>query len=276
MPLPNPLVKQSRILIVLAFVIFCFSARASHVTGLTAFYRNGQAFLTWTNSAPASNYYKVYRSTTPIMHGTQLPACEYLGWTNQLSAKDFDMSKHYGTTSYLRIDSGGVPLASTKGLFVALTLADGSYYYAVTVYQNGVEDTSIITGVTSLTAPLSEYVSPPQPVFQQMLTVSGQPVEHWCNFISFKWDPSAPPILAAGFMASDFLLYRNHNTGNQPLCVQLHGGGSDLFAGIVTVSSNEMNLNFENEFPEQIIPATGELIAITTFIRKLPSFLPMA
>jgi hypothetical protein len=47
----------------------------------------------------------------------------------------------------------------------------------------------------------------------------------------------SPPINAAGFMASDFLLYKNHSTGNQPLCIQLHGGGSDLFANINMVSS---------------------------------------
>lgn len=222
---------------------------ASHVTGLTGFYRSGQVFLTWKNASDLNNYYKVYRSVSPIIDGSQLSMCEYLGWTNQYSAKDHDMSAHYGEDQYLRIDSAGTPLLSTKGLFVGTTLANGSYYYAVTVILNGVEDKSVIVGVTALQSALSELVSKHQPVFQQIIIVDDASVEEWCNFISFKRSVSEAPINAAGFMASDFLLYRNNNTGNQPLLVQFHGGGSDLFANTISVTSNEMTLNVEQRFP---------------------------
>ncbi|MEP7127489.1 MAG: hypothetical protein ABI729_01420, partial [Chitinophagales bacterium] len=116
---------------------------ASHVTGLNGFYRNGQVFLTWINQSNQNNYYKVYRSQSPITQGWQLSGCEYLGWTVQKSALDFDLTAHYNQSNYLCIDSGGTPLPSTKGLMVATTLANGSYYYAVTVKTNNSEDTTI-------------------------------------------------------------------------------------------------------------------------------------
>nr|MBA2423533.1 hypothetical protein [Chitinophagales bacterium] len=241
--------KSKHVVIVLIFWLFSFEqVSGSNVTGLTGFYANGQVFLTWTNATNVNNYYKVYRSTSPINNGSQLSGCEYLGWTNQYSAKDHDLSAHYGQNKYLRIDSAGTPLPSTKGLFVATTLVKGSYYYAVTVLLNQEEDTSILAGNT-LPSAISEQVNKPQPVFQQVINISGEAVEHWVNFMSFKRSVLEPPINPAGFMASDFLLYRNNNTGNQPLCVQMHGGGGDLFTNIVNVTSNEMNISVENLFP---------------------------
>jgi len=243
--------KSNRIIAIAVFWLLASEyASGSHISGLTGFYRNGQVFLTWNNASNLNNYYKVYRSASPITEGSQLSACEYLGWTNQYSAKDHDLSAHYNEDRYLRIDSAGTPLLSTKGLFVATTLASGSYYYAVTIILNGVEDKLVITGVTALLNDVSEEVSTPRPVFQQIIIFHNATVEHWCNFISFKRTVSEAPINAAGFMASDFLLYKNHSTGNQPLCVQMHGGGADLFANIINVTSNEMNLNVEDRFPD--------------------------
>jgi predicted esterase len=222
---------------------------AGHVTGLTASHRHGQVFLVWNNFSEPNSFYKVYRSTSPITSGLQLTTCEYLGLTNQYSSKDHDLTAHYGTDHYLRIDSASTPLLASQGLFVATSLVNGNYFYAVTVLLNGAEDTVLHAGESTLLSPISEQVSKPKPVFQQEISVNGTPVEHWVNFMSFKQSPSEPPILTAGFMASDFLLYRNHNTGNQPLCLRLHGGGDDLFANILNVTSNEMNLTLEQLFP---------------------------
>lgn len=248
--LRNSLQKSCRLIaVVLLWILVSEYVSARHVSALTGFYRNGQVFLTWKNVSNLNNYYKVYRSSSPITDGSQLSTCEYLGWTNQYSARDHDMSTHYGEDRYLRIDSAGTPLLSTKGLFVATTLVSGSYYYAVTILLNGVEDKAVIAGVTALVTAVSEQVSKPQPVFQQIIMINDDSVEHWCNFISFKKTVSGSPINAAGFMTSGFLLFRNHNTGNQPLCIQMHGGSADLFDNIISVSSNEMNLNVEERFP---------------------------
>src|SRR6185436_10529593 len=102
--------------LVFLFMISTISfVKGDNVTELGGFYKNGQVFLIWTNGSHSNNYYKVYRSASPITNSSQLSSCEYLGWTNQYSAKDHDLSAHYGQDHYLRIDSGGSELASTKG-----------------------------------------------------------------------------------------------------------------------------------------------------------------
>lgn len=230
-------------------LFFCLPLKAKQVNGLTAKYRNGQTFLTWTNNANSKNYYKVYRSLTPILHGAQLAGCEYLGWVPQKSAVDNDLTAHFKQNYYLTIDSGGTPLATSKGLMVATTLVNGNYYYAVTILFNGSEDTTILYGINSLVLPVAETVKTPQPVFQKTIFVGGNAVELYANFISFKISADGPSANAAGFLATDFLLYRNNSTGHQPLVVKWHGGGNDFFAGITQVLQDEINLNIEQLFP---------------------------
>ena len=97
------------LLIKCAFIGFTFITNlsfANTISGLTAFYRDGQVFLTWTNVSGEENYYLVYRSLSPIAYGWQLPVCEYLGKSHQLSAIDADLTAHYNQDYYLRIDSG--------------------------------------------------------------------------------------------------------------------------------------------------------------------------
>ncbi|MBX7108731.1 MAG: hypothetical protein K1X61_08810 [Chitinophagales bacterium] len=226
---------------------------AKQVSTLTAVHRHGQVFLTWNNHPNNNNYYKVYRSLSPILHGSQLAGCEYLGWVSQKSAIDFDLTAHFKQNYYLAIDSGGTPLAPTKGLMVATTLVTGTYYYAVTILFNGSEDTTITYGINSLATPVTETVATPLPVFQRTLVIGGSMVEAYANFISFKISVTEPPVNAAGFLATDFLLYRNNSTGHQPLVVYWHGGGTDFFANIAQVTSDEMNLNIEQLFPSGAI-----------------------
>nr|MBP9884016.1 hypothetical protein [Chitinophagales bacterium] len=243
------------LLIKCAFIGFTFITNlsfANTISGLTAFYRDGQVFLTWTNVSGEENYYLVYRSLSPIAYGWQLPGCEYLGKSHQLSAIDADLTAHYNQDYYLRIDSAGTPLATTSGLFVATTLADGNYYYAVTVYTNHTEDTTIVSGINTTMQPVAEWVNKPLPVFQQTVTISGRPIEIYTNFFSFKINSNQPPINEAGWLASDFLVNRNMNTGNQPLLVRWHGGGTDFFAQIATTVSNAVNLNIESILPSGI------------------------
>jgi hypothetical protein len=225
---------------------------ANTITGLTAFYRDGQVFLTWTNVAGPENFYKVYRSLSPVAYGWQLSGCEYLGKTHQLSARDINLTTHYNQDYYLRIDSAGTPLPVSSGLFVATTLEEGNYYYTVTVQTSNNEDTTIISGSNTTIQPITEWVSKPRPVFQQTVTISGRPIEIYTNFFSFKVDSNQPPINEAGWLASDFLINRNMNTGNQPLLVRWHGGGTDFFAQIATTVSNAINLNLETILPSGI------------------------
>lgn len=235
--------------LLLGVTFFHGSSSANTISGLAAFYRDGQVFLTWTNVAGEANYYQVYRSLSPIEYGWQLAGCEYLGRTHQLSARDISLTSHYNQDYYLRIDSAGSPLPATSGLFVATTLAEGNYFYAVTVYGGNYEDTTIIPGSNTNIQSIAEWVRKPRPVFQQEVIINGKSIEVYTNYFSFKMNSYQPPINEAGWMASDFLVNRNMNTGNQPLLVRWHGGGTDFFAQIASTVSNAINLHIENILP---------------------------
>ncbi|MCY7411414.1 MAG: hypothetical protein LH473_14165, partial [Chitinophagales bacterium] len=137
------------------------------VTNLTRFYRSGQVFLTWNNISNSTALYKVYRSTTKIETSGQLTTAEYLGYVNYHSSFDHNLTNADGVVKYQRIDSAGLPLNSSTGLFVATTLANGNYYYAVTTLINAVENITIAPGINSMSNAISETVAPPMPVFQE-------------------------------------------------------------------------------------------------------------
>ena len=211
----------------------------SYVNNLNAYKNNGQVFLTWQNVQNQSAYYKVYRSATAITTGAQLINCEYLGYTNSVSSLDYDLSRHDGVDRYFVIQQGNGPLNSGTGLFVATTLTNGNYYYAVTTVVNGTEEVTLVPGANTLQIPIAETVSAPQPVFQQTRAVGSKTIEIYTNFISSKYAVGMPLMNKAGFIANDFILFRNNATsGKHPLRIRFHGGGGDFFLLLY----REMNL----------------------------------
>lgn len=219
------------------------------VTGLSGFYRHGQVFLTWNKVSGNSIYYKVYRSPEPISDTTTLTGCEYLGKTDSKSAKDFDLSGHDGTDVYFRTDSAGSRLNSAICLFVATTLDDGNYYYAVTLETNGVEDTTILPGSNSLLNPLTETVATPQPVFQEQRATDGIPYDIYTYFFSTRMSADQNVLKQAGFFGSDFAVLRNSTPGLHALRVKFHGGGVDFLSGITASQQGELILSCEDNFP---------------------------
>jgi hypothetical protein len=218
------------------------------VSQLTGVYKHGQVFLTWLKAPDSFIYYKVYRSPTPITSGNQLPTCEYLGWTNSTSSIDQDLTHHDKDTVYLVIDSGSAPLGGETGLFVATTLADGNYYYAVTTVSNGVEDNTIIPGTNSFQTAISEKTEEPKPVYQQSRYISYKNVDIYALFTSMKNEPGGPLMNKAGFIANDFAVCKNGKT-NQPLRIRFHGGGADFLYNITAQSDSEINISPEHLFP---------------------------
>ncbi|MEO6166314.1 MAG: T9SS type A sorting domain-containing protein [Chitinophagales bacterium] len=226
------------------------AAQGLSISNLNGFHRNGQAFLTWQLIADPAAYYKVYRSAEVIPISNQLANCEYLGWTNGESSKDHNLSRHDGFDQYLVIDSGNAPLNSSTGLFVATTLVDGSYFYAVTIVVNGVENLIINQGINSLQDPIYEKVEEPQPIFQQTRLVGEKPVDIYATFISSKYAVDQQLMNDAGFITNDFALYRNGATsGHRPIRFRFHGGGADFLYNITAVESDEINVNPEHFFP---------------------------
>lgn len=137
------------------------------VNEVIAFHRSGQTFLTWSESSP-SNYYHVYRSSSPITEAN-------LGLARRLTNRWGPLDNNTSVNSY-----GGHPelpvnyviedlapaLADDKALFVYTTkLGDSSRaYYAVTSVVDGIEDTTTL----QVAGKVTESVAIPRDV----LTVS--------------------------------------------------------------------------------------------------------
>ena len=240
-------------ILVLVFIQHTASSIAppdSYVNNLNAYKNNGQVFLTWQNVQNQSAYYKVYRSATAITTGAQLINCEYLGYTNSASSLDYDLSRHDGVDRYFVIEAGNGPLNSSTGLFVATTLSNGNYYYAVTTAVNGTEDVTLVPGANTLQNAVAETVSAPQPVFQQTRVVGSKTIEIYTNFISSRYAVGMPLMNKAGFIANDFILFRNNATaGKHPLRIRFHGGGGDFFLNSTSVQGDELNINPEHFLP---------------------------
>src|SRR6476659_4550342 len=151
--------------LLIAVTLLCTNVCPQTVTNLHGFYRCGPVFLTWNNIDNPTAYYKVYRATSVIKSAAQLPSCEYLGYVDSKSSVNHHLTRHDLTVRYLRIDSAGTPLNSSTGLFVATTLVNDNYYYAVTTLINNVEDTTITFGTNTLTDSIHETMSKPLTVF---------------------------------------------------------------------------------------------------------------
>src|SRR5262245_46463339 len=82
---PKILVRKmfsfTRVTLWLVLLFFCFQnfLFASPVTGLSALCKNGQVFCTWTNLSSTGIEYRLYKSSAPIIHGSDLASCQYLG-----------------------------------------------------------------------------------------------------------------------------------------------------------------------------------------------------
>ncbi len=148
---------------------------AAQPTGLTAFHRSGQTFLTWNeNTSISGESYHVYRHTAPITAGNindatrltakwgPLPEGSSTFYT-ELDWEPGGSTESYTRTTHYIITELGAPLGNTTGLFVWTSKQAGNYYYAVTTVEaGGSENRADFSGNT--TGPVAETVADPEPV----------------------------------------------------------------------------------------------------------------
>ncbi len=229
--------------------LMALGVRAQTVTNLQAVAANGQVYLTWTNVADDKKNYRVYRSTNPIVQGTDLLNCEYLGWTDASSAINFHLTYHDGIDRYWKFLANGDTLIPGMGFFVAPTFSDGSYYYAVTTFKNTIEDKTIVVGANALAAPVLETVMTPEPILLEVRMMDGYPIEVYGHFLTSKISANGPFQFNCGWLGYCFAVNANGATGNQPLYMKLHAGGTDFFKAITDIDTNEVRLGLEDYFP---------------------------
>ena len=97
------------------------------VNDISAFYRDGQVFVTWDNLASSGIRYNLYRSSDPIQNGSNLTTAQYLGSVRDNSAMNQRLTEIFSETRYYKIDSVGVQLPDSLGLFVETSTEDGSF-----------------------------------------------------------------------------------------------------------------------------------------------------
>ena len=165
------------------------------VTGLKAFHRAGQVFLTWREvnnkladqqevtwrefkdetSRPRLATYRVYRHTKPITP-QMLAQAELLDEIGQFSCFDPQMVQTEWKGEQIKnvkVDDARVPRTAVEpktelppgtGVFVRTTAKPGEYYYAVISTAEGVENTTQLGPGCATSQPLKEAVAPPEPI----------------------------------------------------------------------------------------------------------------
>ncbi|MCX6032377.1 MAG: putative glycoside hydrolase [Chloroflexi bacterium] len=138
-------------------------------TGLTAFHRAGQTFLTWNETGSLTGErYHVYRHIAPITAANIAAARRLtarwgpLGEGSSIFWTEREREPPV-TANYVIADLGAL-LADTTGLFVWTTHETGQFYYAVTTVYEGAEDRTNFGPGNSLAAPLNEAPADPRPV----------------------------------------------------------------------------------------------------------------
>jgi hypothetical protein len=203
----------------------------------TAFFREGQTFLTWQeDNAVSGEWYCVYASTQPIT-------------TNNLSqaqrvAKIPEGSRHFQFLRNINIQSSGFwtdlvqepwyeaiqieddengakQLAAGTGLFVRTIHGPATNYYAVTVESGGVEDRAAPAATAT---PVAESVGTPGAVLQQKL---GDRYYLYAFFCDYEvWNPDGIEDNWEGYVHVFHIRAPAANAANTrepyPVSVRLH------------------------------------------------------
>ncbi len=216
---------------------------ATPVTNINAVYRYGQVFVTWDNVA--ADLFILYKSSSPIIHGYNLTSAQNLGKVNVTSVWNSHQQR------LLKIDSASSPLSSTKGLFVATTTANGSYYYAVTTITGNIEDTIIVLGSNSLSMPVSETVDEPRPVWQFDTLVAPKLFNAYVWFATKVTSSNYPKMTNAGTYPLNFAIVKQGTQSPHPITFWMRGSAINIFSSYVfgTGDPNEWIISIDDYSP---------------------------
>ena len=219
--------KKLYSIIVIIFLVQIISSAQTTVTNLSAFYRDGQVFVTWDNLSTTGVRYNLYKSSTPIQNGSQLSNAENLGSVRDHSARNLRLTGIFGTR-YFKIDSAGTQLASTQGLFVATSTEQGLFYYAVTTTINNVEDTTIQIGINSLQTSIAEMIEMPRPVYQETQSVTGKSFDIYAQFVSKVTSEIYPQMTNEGSYAFHFAICKQGFGLNHSITFYMRPSGNNF------------------------------------------------
>ena len=155
-------------------------------SNVTAFFRDGQTFITWTEDGSAT--YDIYRHTEAITAGNIAQAVAIATVDSQSSNTKYYVGGNIGQTHWIiepkTADTGlGAQLTDSQGLFVhTIKEASGNFYYAVC--SGG---SSAISG--NITGPIAEQkmVTQPIPIWRKYDSANNNRLNiHYAQFMDYS------------------------------------------------------------------------------------------
>jgi hypothetical protein len=166
-----------------------------------------------------------------------------MGFVRDNSSKNIEISQDQDKAQYFKIFDNGLPLASTRGLYVITCTNSQAYYYAVTVTNlaTNYEDKTISVGQNSLSKPVMELVQKPTPVFQDSVISNGNEVKYrYVQFVNNQETPLYPAMTSVGSFGFNFYITKRGNTSSYPLVVVYEGEG-DIKTGNIGLDQSITN-----------------------------------
>lgn len=168
-------------------------------TGVTAFFRSGQTFLTWHELPGEDIAYRIYRSPAPLDDPSDLTPDTLVATvgdetTLNLAASVDRLAADAGGYEisdrvHYSIVDGGPQLSDDTGVFVHTAKQDETAFYAVTAVVGGVEAAELEPGVNALGTGVAEQVGPVAPVRQNDET----DYVHWTDNVGTAYYPAMSP-----------------------------------------------------------------------------------
>ena len=235
-PLPKTLTRAATLIALWAPLAAGSGGPGPIPTGLTVIPGQGQSFLTWNELPSQATRYRVYRAGQPFLPGTDLSQADLLGEVDSQTTLNLRLTTLAGQVFTYVIQEGSAPLSAAQGLFVHTIEQPGDAYYAVTAVAGGVEDTTLVPGVNTLAAPVTESPAPPRPVLQ----FSGPDFATYVHWVSERSTPFAPAMASQPGLAYNLRVSFGQALGTQPrpLLLQLHERGGN-FLGVPAPSQPE-------------------------------------
>lgn len=171
------------IISILIGVSTALAADAPNVTNISVEHRNGQTFITWTDSLTGASgqslRYKIYRATSQITDTTTatLIADGVLNNSGQLDTGQLNSTTRINASQEMAIiEDSGSALSDWTGLAVYTATATESAYYAVITYEPSgstyATPSPISAGNNATTVAVGETVASIEPVKQKTNTNS--------------------------------------------------------------------------------------------------------
>ncbi len=207
-------------MIFITLLLVCLSLHSQTVvSGLKAECRGGKTYITFNQIADTTAVYRLYRSTSKI---ASVDGSEPLVEISHGSAYDKRFKRYH-----VIVDSG-MPLDSTKGLFVYTPKVNGDFYYAVTSLIAEAENRQLIEGENSLSTPVTEeYRKWPLAVLRDVEVIWGNPHYHyffWQDYFDWNHD-----LDYYGNYFDVGLRSGTKITDTLPLNIYLHGCCTDAY-----------------------------------------------